>query len=99
MSYAWHADADQRSLSCAPLAMSPQHTVVSLRLLPEKQTVPLLQGALRCKLADVKAERDCAASDAAVLRRKLAGGSGADAIPLLHSAFPASGLRLGAHVL
>ena len=30
------------------------------------------QGALRCKLADMKAERDCLASEMALLRRRLA---------------------------
>ena len=31
-----------------------------------------LQGALRCKLADVKAERDCLASDLGITRRRMA---------------------------
>ena len=44
------------------------------------------QGALRCKLADIKAERDCAASDAAALRRQLAGKAGDASLPLFVAA-------------
>jgi hypothetical protein len=58
----------------------------------------LSQGALRCKVADMKAERDCAKCETAVLRRRLAGRPCADFIPVLPITTEPSGVRPPIHL-